>query len=110
MGKQVTVGKKQAAMFSGWSFYQLQRFIRYKAESLGVAVVFIDPRHTSQCCSKCFHIEWVIADPNPNSAAAGVITPNTRIINSERSRTGLDDSYTRLKGRSSGDKNCTFRS
>jgi transposase len=57
IGRRVAVRKKQRAMFSGWSFYQLQQFIRYKAESQGVAVVFIDPHYTSQCCSKCFHIE-----------------------------------------------------
>ena len=53
----IAVRKKQRAMFSGWSFYRLQQFIRYKAESQGVVVVFIDPHYTSQCCSKCFHIE-----------------------------------------------------
>ena len=57
IGKRVTVRKKQRAMFSGWSFYQLQQFIRYKAESQGVVVVFIDPHDNSQCCSECFHIE-----------------------------------------------------
>ena len=41
--------------FHSWSFEQLQRFVFYKAEARGIAVVKIDPRHTSQTCSKCGH-------------------------------------------------------
>ena len=37
----------------GWSFAKLRTFVTYKAEAKGVAVVFIDPRHTSQTCRKC---------------------------------------------------------
>src|SRR5579875_152216 len=36
-----------------WSFAQLYAFIAYKAQARGIAVVRIDPRHTSQTCSKC---------------------------------------------------------
>jgi len=36
-----------------WSFAQLSDFVTYKAEALGIRVVKIDPRHTSQTCSKC---------------------------------------------------------
>ena len=38
-----------------WSFAQLYSFVQYKAEARGIAVVKIDPRHTSQTCSKCGH-------------------------------------------------------
>ena len=41
--------------FHSWSFEQLQRFVFYKAEARGIAVVKIDPRHTSQTCSQCGH-------------------------------------------------------
>ncbi len=36
-----------------WSFAQFQGFLSYKAQERGIAVVKIDPRHTSQTCSKC---------------------------------------------------------
>jgi IS605 OrfB family transposase len=39
-----------------WSFAQLQWMIRYKAASAGVEVVYIDPRYTSQTCSRCLHL------------------------------------------------------
>ncbi|HZU70189.1 MAG TPA: transposase [Ktedonobacteraceae bacterium] len=36
-----------------WSFAQLYSFVQYKAQARGIAVVKIDPRHTSQTCSRC---------------------------------------------------------
>ena len=36
-----------------WSFAQLYSFVEYKAEARGISVVKIDPRHTSQTCSRC---------------------------------------------------------
>jgi IS605 OrfB family transposase len=38
-----------------WSFAQLRNFIGYKAEERGCRVVAVDPRHTSQACSRCGH-------------------------------------------------------
>lgn len=40
-----------------WSYYDLQTKITYKAKKYGIKVVFIDPYHTSQTCSKCGHYE-----------------------------------------------------
>ena len=39
-----------------WSFAQLQWMIRYKAAREGIEVVYIDPRYTSQTCSRCLHL------------------------------------------------------
>jgi IS605 OrfB family transposase len=36
-----------------WSFAQFHSFLAYKAEARGMQVVKVDPRHTSQTCSKC---------------------------------------------------------
>ena len=38
-----------------WSFAQFHSFLSYKAQERGIAVDKIDPRHTSQTCSKCGH-------------------------------------------------------
>jgi putative transposase len=47
---------KQARRIHGWSFDQIRTFIAYKAEERGCTVVGVDPRHTSQACSRCGHI------------------------------------------------------
>lgn len=39
-----------------WSFAQLAGFLTYKAETAGLRVVGVDPRHTSQRCSRCGYI------------------------------------------------------
>lgn len=38
-----------------WTFAQLYSFIAYKGQERGIRVEKIDPRHTSQTCSKCGH-------------------------------------------------------
>ncbi len=38
-----------------WTFAQLYSFIAYKGQERGIRVEKIDPRHTSQTCSRCGH-------------------------------------------------------
>jgi IS605 OrfB family transposase len=54
---RVRLRKPQRVTLHTWSFAQLGAFIAYKAERAGVPVVFVDPRHTSQECSACGHID-----------------------------------------------------
>ena len=49
-------GKNFNRKLNNWSFYQLEQFIRYKAEAVAKQVVSVDPRYSSQKCSKCGHI------------------------------------------------------
>ncbi len=56
-GTRQTVGKTMRQALSTWSFYQLRRFIEYKAKAAGVPVIFVNPRNTSRTCSKCGHVD-----------------------------------------------------
>jgi IS605 OrfB family transposase len=38
-----------------WPFASLKTKVEYKAEERGCTVVVVDPRHTSQACSRCRH-------------------------------------------------------
>ena len=53
--KRITVRKSDRAKYSGWSFFQLQSFIEYKAKREGVVVQSVDPRNTSRQCAACGH-------------------------------------------------------
>ena len=53
---QKTVRKDQRREINCWNFFQLEQFLTYKAAEKGIRVVFVDPRYTSQRCSRCGHI------------------------------------------------------
>jgi len=46
-------GRASRRRLHSWSFAQLRSFLTDKAEAKGCTVVGIDPRHTSQTCSRC---------------------------------------------------------
>ncbi len=46
-------GRPARRRMHAWSFAQLRGFLAYKAEQHGCRVVAVDPRHTSQRCSRC---------------------------------------------------------
>lgn len=49
--------RKLNSMLSSWSFAQFQRMLEYKCAAQGIDVVYVDPRYTSQRCSKCGHTD-----------------------------------------------------
>ena len=51
-----TKGVEFTRKLNNWAFYELEQFLKYKAEALSKTVVTIDPRYTSQKCSNCGHI------------------------------------------------------
>ena len=46
-------GRLQDGRMHRWSFDRLFGFVEYKADLAGIKVEKVDPRHTSQRCSKC---------------------------------------------------------
>jgi len=55
--ERTTVRKSDRAKHSGWSFFQLQAFIEYKAKREGIIVQYVDPRNTSRQCAACGHVD-----------------------------------------------------
>jgi IS605 OrfB family transposase len=53
VNKKKKSGKRFNRMLGGWSYAELQLFIQYKAETKGKCVVLVNPKYTSQRCSKC---------------------------------------------------------
>lgn len=45
--------EKNSFILRNWSYFELQQFIKYKAQQKNIEVVFVDPYHTSQTCSLC---------------------------------------------------------
>lgn len=54
---------KNNVFLKNWSYFDLQQKIKYKAEEVGINVIMIDPKYTSQRCNKCGHID---RDNRPN--------------------------------------------
>ncbi len=54
--KTKTWNKHLNRMVAGWSFYQLQQFIQYKAASSGISIEFVNPAYTSQTCHHCLNL------------------------------------------------------
>jgi IS605 OrfB family transposase len=50
---RITMGKRMRTRLHRWSWRQLQQFVAYKAQAIGISVVYVDPAYTSQTCSAC---------------------------------------------------------
>lgn len=50
-------GKRFNKKLGGWSFFEFEKFLGYKAQALGKKLVFVNPKYTSQTCSKCGYKE-----------------------------------------------------
>ena len=54
---RVKARKPQRGRLHNWAFADLRTKIEYKAKQVGIPVVFVDPRHTSQACNVCGNID-----------------------------------------------------
>jgi len=54
--KTKTWNKHRNRMVAGWSFYQLQQFVVYKAAATNISVEFVNPAYTSQTCHHCLKL------------------------------------------------------
>ncbi len=55
--ERTTVRRENRYERHSWAFYQLRRYIAYKAAWASVEVRFVDSRNTSRTCSECGHCE-----------------------------------------------------
>jgi putative transposase len=51
--ERIQGNKRIRTRLNRWAWYQLQQFIAYKAEAVGIEVIFVNPAYTSQTCSGC---------------------------------------------------------
>ena len=54
--------KKERRLGNSWAFFQLRKFLIYKAIKHGVNIVFVNPRYTSQTCHNCHHIHPILGE------------------------------------------------
>lgn len=52
----ISKGERDGFILRNWSYFELQSMLKYKANKYGIKINIIDPRYTSQRCSKCGNI------------------------------------------------------
>jgi putative transposase len=57
IGTRTKASGPQRNRMKGWAFHQLRLFLTYKALAVGIPIIAVDPRYTSQTCSECGHCE-----------------------------------------------------
>lgn len=50
------LSKNLRRSINSWAFYQFKEILCYKAKMNGISVIQVDPRFTSQACSKCGYV------------------------------------------------------
>jgi putative transposase len=50
---RIKAGERMRGRLHRWPWRQLQTFVAYKAEEVGIHAVFVDPAYTSKTCSRC---------------------------------------------------------
>ena len=53
---RIKAGKRVRARLHRWAWRQLQDFVAYKAQAMGIAVNYVNPAYTSQSCSVCHEL------------------------------------------------------
>src|SRR5262249_27445307 len=51
------LNRAMRTQLNAWAFNQLKQFFAYKARRAGVPLIEVDPRYSSQTCSRCGHCE-----------------------------------------------------
>jgi len=51
--ENIKAGRRVRTRLHRWAFRQLQTFVEYKAQAVGIAVEYVNPAYTSQTCSLC---------------------------------------------------------
>jgi IS605 OrfB family transposase len=60
--------QQSESFLKNWSYYDLQNKIQYKADEVGIKVIFINPKYTSKRCNKCGNIHIENRDCKNNQA------------------------------------------
>ncbi len=74
--KQKRVGKQTRKRFANWAYYQLERLVVEKALEAGKMVLFVNPKYTSQRCSRCGRVARSNRS-GPSSRASGAGSRST---------------------------------
>ena len=53
---RIKAGKRVKARLHRWAWRQLQDFVAYKAQAVGIMVNYVNPAYTSQTCSVCHRL------------------------------------------------------
>ena len=50
---RIKAKKRIRSRLHRWAWEELQRFVEYKAQAVGISIVYVNPAYSSQICSRC---------------------------------------------------------